>query len=134
MEVRPKKALGQHFLTDLSIAWKIAESLIVDQGCVMPVLEVGPGMGVLSQYLLEREDVDLKMVEIDTESVNYLLTHFSKANGRLVEADFLVNLYEGSISPFGQQDAYNKLFRTETGKEYCRLLYPVFDPEDTETA
>ena len=62
MEVRPKKALGQHFLTDLSIAQKIAESLIVDQGCVMPVLEVGPGMGVLSQYLLEREDVDLKLV------------------------------------------------------------------------
>ena len=105
MEVRPKKALGQHFLTDLSIAQKIAESLIVDQGCVMPVLEVGPGMGVLSQYLLEREDVDLKMVEIDTESVNYLLTHFSKANGRLVEADFLrlnlENFFKGEFCVIG---------------------------------
>ena len=105
MEVRPKKALGQHFLTDLSIAQKIAESLIVDQGCVMPVLEVGPGMGVLSQYLLEREDVDLKMVEIDTESVNYLLAHFSKANGRLVEADFLrlklENFFKGEFCVIG---------------------------------
>ena len=105
MEVRPKKALGQHFLTDLSIARKIAESLVVDEGCVMPTLEVGPGMGVLSQYLLEREDVDLKMVEIDTESVNYLLTHFSKANGRLVEADFLrlklENFFKGEFCVIG---------------------------------
>ena len=71
----------------------------------MPVLEVGPGMGVLSQYLLEREDVDLKMVEIDTESVNYLLTHFSKANGRLVEADFLrlklENFFKGEFCVIG---------------------------------
>ena len=89
MEVRAKKALGQHFLTDLSIAQRIAESLVVEQGSVMPALEIGPGMGVLTQYLLERKDVDLKMVEIDTESVNYLLTHFPAVEGRLLEADFL---------------------------------------------
>ena len=55
----------------------------------VPVLEVGPGMGVLTQYLLEREDIDLKLVEIDTESVEYLLTHFQGMQGRLMEADFL---------------------------------------------
>lgn len=103
--VRPKKALGQHFLTDLSVAQKIADALVVDSvgGAVpeasavtagntdaaMPVLEIGPGMGVLSQYLLEREDIDLKMIEIDRESVDYLLTHFPKASGRVIEGDFL---------------------------------------------
>ena len=66
MEVRAKKALGQHFLTDLSIAKAIAQALLVDEGSVMPTLEVGPGMGVLTQYLLERNDVDLRMVEVDS--------------------------------------------------------------------
>lgn len=103
--VRPKKALGQHFLTDLSVAQKIADALVVDSvggavpeasavtagntGAAMPMLEIGPGMGVLSQYLLEREDIDLKMIEIDRESVDYLLTHFPKASGRVIEGDFL---------------------------------------------
>ena len=98
MEVRAKKALGQHFLTDLSIAQRIAEALIVpcpgigtvhDAGNPMPALEVGPGMGVLTQYVLQRPEVDLRMVEIDTESVDYLLVHFPQVNGKLIEADFL---------------------------------------------
>lgn len=93
MEVRAKKALGQHFLTDLGIAHKIVESLdpalCADAPQPMPTLEIGPGMGVISQYLLEREDLDFRMIEIDTESVNYLLTHFSKAYGRILEGDFL---------------------------------------------
>lgn len=85
MEVRAKKALGQHFLTDQKVARAIVDAL----GGGLPTLEVGPGMGVLTQYLLEREDIDLRMVEIDTESVEYLLTHFSGLEGRLMEADFL---------------------------------------------
>ncbi len=96
MEVRAKKALGQHFLTDLSIAQRIAEALIVPcpvTGCEeinpMPALEIGPGMGVLTQYQLQREEVDLRMVEIDSESVNYLLVHFPQVQGKLLEADFL---------------------------------------------
>ena len=89
MEVRAKKALGQHFLTDLSIAQRIADALTVEEGSVLPALEVGPGMGVLTQYLLQRPEVDLRMVEIDTESVNYLLVHFPQVQGRLLEADFL---------------------------------------------
>lgn len=87
-EVRAKKALGQHFLTDLSIAQRIADALITD-GRMTEALEIGPGMGVLTQYLFQRTDIDLKMVEIDTESIDYLLTHFSQANGRLIEGDFL---------------------------------------------
>ena len=57
--------------------------------CPGPALEIGPGMGVLTQYLLQREDVDLKLVEIDGESVEYLLAHFPGMQGRLLQADFL---------------------------------------------
>ena len=85
MEVRAKKALGQHFLTDQKVARSIVDAL----QCPGPVLEIGPGMGVLTQYLLQREDVDLKLVEIDGESVEYLLAHFPGMQGRLLQADFL---------------------------------------------
>ena len=88
MEVRAKKALGQHFLTDQSIARTIVDSLTRDNP-VRDTLEAGPGMGVLTRYLLEREDIDLKLVELDSESVEYLLTHFAGMQGRLYEADFL---------------------------------------------
>jgi len=88
MEVRAKKALGQHFLTDQKIARAIVDALVTD-GTQIPVLEVGPGMGVLTQYLLERNDIDLKLVEIDGESVDYLLEHFPGMQGRLLQADFL---------------------------------------------
>ncbi len=87
MEVRAKKALGQHFLTDQGIAKSIVNSL--QPRGRMPVLEIGPGMGVLTQYLLEREDVDLKLVEIDGESVEYLMSHFPGLQGRLMQDDFL---------------------------------------------
>jgi len=87
MEVRAKKALGQHFLTDQNVARTIVDSLTGDG--VRDVLEIGPGMGVLTQYLLQREDIDLKMVELDGESVDYLLTHFPGMPGKLYQADYL---------------------------------------------
>ena len=68
-QVRPKKNLGQHFLTDLSIAKRIADT--VDACPDLPVLEVGPGMGVMTQYLVEKPR-PFKVVEIDRESVAYL--------------------------------------------------------------
>ena len=94
MEVRAKKSLGQHFLTDQNIARAIVDSLHSEgvssnDSSPLPVLEIGPGMGVLTQYLLEREDIDLHLVEIDGESVDYLLTHFRGMQGRLMQADFL---------------------------------------------
>ncbi len=86
MDVRPKKALGQHFLTDQGVASAIVQAL----DCSGPVLEVGPGMGVLTQYLLQRGEIELKLVEIDRESVDYLLLHYpSLSGGALIEADFL---------------------------------------------
>ncbi len=87
MEVRAKKALGQHFLTDQSIARAIVDALTPSE--VRDVLEIGPGMGVLSQYLLGRDDLDLKLVEVDGESVVYLREHFPGIVGKLLQADYL---------------------------------------------
>ena len=89
MEVRAKKALGQHFLTDQSIAKRIVDTLSEGPISRTQVLEIGPGMGVLTQYLLQRDDIDLKAVELDGESVDYLLTHFPGMQGRLLQADYL---------------------------------------------
>ncbi len=87
-KVRPKKALGQHFLTDLSIARRIAATLDGFKG--LPVIEVGPGMGVLTQYLLQ-EDHDVKVAEIDGESIEWLKVNFPQLaqEGRIIEGDFL---------------------------------------------
>ena len=85
-KVRAKKSLGQHFLTDLSIAERIAHTL--DDFKHLPVLEVGPGMGVLTQYLLEM-GLDLTVVELDTESVDYLGAAFPQLHGRIIGEDFL---------------------------------------------
>ena len=89
MEVRAKKSLGQHFLTDQSVAKSIVAALSADDAAPRGVLEIGPGMGVLTQYLLERPDIDLKAVELDNESVDYLLAHFPAINGNLIYADYL---------------------------------------------
>lgn len=83
--VRPKKALGQHFLTDQGVAQAIVAALR-SRG---PVLEVGPGTGVLTRYLLQNPEVQLKVVEVDTESVRYLLEHYPQLAPGLYEADFL---------------------------------------------
>ena len=94
-EVRAKKSLGQHFLTDQHIAQDIVAALsfgaeeAVAGNAKAQVLEVGPGMGVLTQYLLRREDIDLRAVEIDRESVDYLYVHFPALGGRLIQGDFL---------------------------------------------
>lgn len=90
-EVRAKKALGQHFLTDKGIARRIAEALSGGGA----TLEVGCGMGVLTQFLLGRDDLVTWGAEIDTESVDYLHVHYPEFTPRLMEGDFLqMNLAE----------------------------------------
>lgn len=100
--VKPKKSLGQHFLTDLSIAEAIADTLASYKG--MPVLEVGPGMGVLTRFLLDKGH-DLTVVELDPESVEYLQEHFPELRDRIVAKDFLkldlAQLYEGPFCVIG---------------------------------
>ncbi|MDD5870855.1 MAG: 16S rRNA (adenine(1518)-N(6)/adenine(1519)-N(6))-dimethyltransferase RsmA [Bacteroidales bacterium] len=101
-KVRPKKALGQHFLVDLSIAERIADTL---QGYVgSPVLEVGPGMGVLTEFLLAKGH-DLRVVELDGESVDYLERNFPQLDGRIIADDFLRldlgSIYDGRFCIIG---------------------------------
>jgi len=84
--IRPKKSLGQHFLKDFSVAERIAGTLSSFDG--LPVLEVGPGTGVLTQFLLKNKR-DLTVVELDKDSVAYLKAHYPALNGRIIEADFL---------------------------------------------
>ena len=86
-QVRPKKNLGQHFLTDLNIAKRIADT--VDEPYQdLPVLEVGPGMGVMTQYLIEKPR-PFKVVEIDRESVAYLQENFPRLYNNIIGGDFL---------------------------------------------
>lgn len=84
--VKPKKFLGQHFLTDLSIAQDIADT--VDACPDIPILEVGPGMGVLTQYLINKGR-EVKVVEVDHESIDYLNQAFPRLKDNIIEADFL---------------------------------------------
>lgn len=85
-EIRPKKALGQHFLKDMSVAKRTADTINDFSG--LPVLEVGPGTGILTRYLLENKR-DLKVVEVDQESIRYLEDNFPELNGRIINGDFL---------------------------------------------
>ena len=84
--VRPKKFLGQHFLTHLPTAQAIADTL--DACADIPILEVGPGMGVMTQFLLKKNR-EFKVVEIDFESVAYLKEHYPELRENIIEDDFL---------------------------------------------
>ena len=86
MSVKAKKHLGQHFLTDENIAKKIADSLIGEN--YDDVLEIGPGMGVLTKYLLKK-DYTTHVIEIDTESVEYLKAHYLNLSERIISKNFL---------------------------------------------
>ena len=101
-QVTPKKALGQHFLCDDHIARRIVDSLQADNP---NVLEIGPGMGVLTQFLLQRDIPDFQVVEIDRESVEYLQQHYPQLLGRILAADFLqldlAQMYTDKVSIIG---------------------------------
>ncbi|WP_029905502.1 16S rRNA (adenine(1518)-N(6)/adenine(1519)-N(6))-dimethyltransferase RsmA [Prevotella sp. 10(H)] len=100
--VRAKKFLGQHFLKDLYIARRIADTL--DDFSSVPVIEVGPGMGVLTQFLIEKER-NLTVVELDRDSVPYLNEHYPALRGHIIEDDFLKldlsEIYPGQFCVIG---------------------------------
>ena len=85
-EVKAKKFLGQHFLTDESIAQRIVDSL---SGRSNNVIEIGPGMGVLTKYLIGKQELNFHVVEIDRESVAYLNEHYPQLRENILGADFL---------------------------------------------
>ena len=87
MQVRAKKGLGQHFLRDHQIASDIVDALVMDDRT--KVLEVGPGMGVLTRFLLQKNNFETTVIEIDSESVSYLKAYFPQLDDRIIEGDFL---------------------------------------------
>lgn len=101
-KVQPKKNLGQHFLKDTGIARKVADSLSGEG--YTSVLEIGPGMGILTGYLIERRFQDFRVIEIDNESVHYLHEHFPGLNN-IISGDFLSmdidNFFPGKIAIIG---------------------------------
>lgn len=99
--VSAKKHLGQHFLTDKNIAAKIVDSL--HYMCkYTKVLEVGPGMGVLSDFLLQKPDLQTYLIDIDTESYHFLQKKYPQLGNRLINADFLeMDFTAVSTEPFG---------------------------------
>ena len=101
--VRPKKHLGQHFLRDENIAEKIVNYLNPE---ISLVLEIGPGMGILSKYLLDNPLFDVYFMEVDRESVEYLNVTYPKISDRLIMADFLT--YDLTTFPPTLQQGNNK--------------------------
>ncbi|MES2798418.1 MAG: 16S rRNA (adenine(1518)-N(6)/adenine(1519)-N(6))-dimethyltransferase RsmA [Bacteroidota bacterium] len=93
MDVRAKKKLGQHFLIDKNICRKIADQYRFHNDC-KKVLEIGPGMGALTEFLVEKE-IDLYMIDVDKESIIYLKKHYPTYRSKIIEGDFLrMNLQE----------------------------------------
>ena len=102
--VRAKKHLGQHFLTDKNIAAKIVDSLRPENK-YSQVLEVGPGMGILSDFLLEKKEYEVSLIDIDDESVQYLQKKYPQLGSRLLNADFLqldfASIFNGPLGIIG---------------------------------
>lgn len=134
--VRPKKFLGQHFLKDLNIAQQIADT--IDAYPSLPVIEVGPGMGVLTQYLLEKTN-PVTVVELDRESVPYLHEHFPALKDNIIEGDFLElnleSICEGQMCVIGNYP-YNIssqiLFKVLDHKEKVVCCSGMFQKEVAE--
>ncbi|MEG1555125.1 MAG: 16S rRNA (adenine(1518)-N(6)/adenine(1519)-N(6))-dimethyltransferase RsmA [Bacteroidales bacterium] len=102
MKVTPKKRLGQHFLQNEEIAQKIVNSIMSDN---RNVIEIGPGMGVLTKYLLQNPHIHFSVVEIDEESVEYLHLHYPELSSRILAQDFLKlqlnKLYQEPVTLIG---------------------------------
>lgn len=102
--VRAKKHLGQHFLTDKNIASKIVESLR-PEGKYTQVLEVGPGMGILSDFLLQKEEYQTYLIDLDAESVQFLKRKYPQLGERLINGDFLEldfrQIFKGKLGIIG---------------------------------
>ena len=88
MSVRAKKHLGQHFLTNKNICEKISNQYGKHNNCKR-VLEIGPGMGALTEFLIKRSDLDVYVIDIDKESIAFLKSNFSQLDNRIFEGDFL---------------------------------------------
>lgn len=134
--VKPKKHLGQHFLTDKSVARAIVEAL---NPSTENVLEIGAGTGVLTQFILEKNPTNFKIIEIDKESVNYLLRNFEGMEKVVIEADFLhfelENVFPQSFSLIGNfpYNISNQiLFKTFDYRQQITEVVGMFQKEVAE--
>ncbi|MBO4488622.1 MAG: 16S rRNA (adenine(1518)-N(6)/adenine(1519)-N(6))-dimethyltransferase RsmA [Bacteroidales bacterium] len=134
--VHAKKRLGQHFLTNLDIARQIAESVRTPEA---HVLEIGPGMGVLTQYLFQQPFADLSVIELDEESVAYLQEHFPQLGTHLIHGDFLrfnlADLYDDTfviVGNFPYNISSQILFKLLDHKEKALELVGMFQKEVAE--
>ena len=136
MQVRAKKFLGQHFLKDLDVAKRISETLILEERT--PVLEIGPGTGVLTQFLHNQPNIDLTCVELDWDSAAYLRQHYPDL--KLWEADFLKldlnDLFHGEsfciIGNYPYNISSQIFFRALEYKEQVPLLTGMVQKEVAE--
>lgn len=133
MGVKPKKHLGQHFLTDDSISFKIANSLSCKEN--EAVLEIGPGTGVLTRYLIE-EQYDLLLCEIDGESVEYLNENYPELKNKILHQDFLrMDLPKSFTKPiniignFPYNISTQILFKVFENKELVPQVVGMFQKE-----
>lgn len=137
MKVRPKKHLGQHFLHDKGVCEKVAHSLLLAGKSYTNLLEIGPGMGSLTEHLLQRKDIRLTAVEIDAESVAYLQVHFPELP--VLNQDFLkldiAKTFEGKIGIIGNFP-YNIssqiLFRVYEQRQWVPEVVGMFQKEVAE--
>ncbi len=134
--VRPKKHLGQHFLTDQNTARKIVDYLPED---IENLLEIGPGKGILTQFILSKKWSDFKVIEIDEESVGYLLENFPQLQGSVIQSDFLKydlgSLFTGHwaiIGNFPYNISSQILFRVLEHRHRIDLVVGMFQKEVAE--
>ena len=138
MSVKPKKHLGQHFLKDETVSQRIANQIDLYPE-IKTVLEIGPGMGALTKFLLEKKDFETHVVEIDQESVDYLNEHFPSLHGRIYSRDFLhedlEKLIKGEVAIVGNFP-YNIssqiLFKVLDHKDQVPLVLGMFQKEVAE--
>jgi 16S rRNA (adenine1518-N6/adenine1519-N6)-dimethyltransferase len=133
-KVTPKKALGQHFLNDETVAEQIVQNISLNH---THILEIGPGMGVLTQFLLQKKDVHFTAVEIDTESVSYLQKKYPSLS--IISGDFLkMNLSElydhqfAIIGNFPYNISSQILFKVLENKDRVTELVGMFQKEVAE--
>jgi 16S rRNA (adenine1518-N6/adenine1519-N6)-dimethyltransferase len=133
-KVTPKKALGQHFLNEETIAEKIVQSISLNN---TQILEIGPGMGILTQFLLQYENIDFRVIEIDTESVTYLQKKYPDL--QIISGDFLkMNLsdyYDDTliiIGNFPYNISSQILFKVLENKDMVTELVGMFQKEVAE--
>lgn len=136
--VRAKKHLGQHFLTDKNIAEKIVSSLQI-KGKYHQILEVGPGMGVLSDFLFQKNDLEVYLIDIDVESFRFLEKKYSQLGDRLIHGDFLkLNFKDvfsgnfGIIGNFPYNISSQILFRILENRSQVMEVVGMFQKEVAE--